>query len=407
MKPTIKELIGGGAKLVALSILLVNSALADSTSDARIQAYKANRLLSQEIVLPTSTGAKDSDEVVVFSASKLSWSSCISYQVAIDALVSKYDEWNMQELLDSMGPAYDWGDETGWASKSNSDPDLQKNAEEILQYLSLLANGKATSESNTAEAAKAQLQDALYEYTNLGSVGTSVAFPCEGLDFSELSLFECNLSNATGVTSEQILSAWDISGAKLPAIAFSGTENFAGISLYSTDLSSCTGITSDQIMSADTLLEVKLPAIKFDGTEDFSGKYLGGADFSKCTGITSEQILSADVMPAKLPAIAFTGNENLTDKDFSGIDMSKCTGITAEQIMSTSEMPSALPSVSFTGTENFSGRNLSYIDLTQCTGITSAQIVSASAINGAKLPEIAFNGTENFSGKKFGWDKIK
>jgi len=50
---------------IALSVLFVNSALADSTSDARIQAYKANKLIPQNVVLLTSTGAADSDEVVL------------------------------------------------------------------------------------------------------------------------------------------------------------------------------------------------------------------------------------------------------------------------------------------------------------------------------------------------------
>jgi len=39
--------------------------LADANSDARIQAYKANKLIPQNVVLLTSTGAADSDEVVL------------------------------------------------------------------------------------------------------------------------------------------------------------------------------------------------------------------------------------------------------------------------------------------------------------------------------------------------------
>ena len=45
----------------ALSVLFVNAALADATSDARIQAYKANKLIPENVVLPTSTGAANSD----------------------------------------------------------------------------------------------------------------------------------------------------------------------------------------------------------------------------------------------------------------------------------------------------------------------------------------------------------
>lgn len=35
---------------IALSVLFVNIALADANSDARIQAYKANKLIPQNIV---------------------------------------------------------------------------------------------------------------------------------------------------------------------------------------------------------------------------------------------------------------------------------------------------------------------------------------------------------------------
>ena len=63
---------------IALSVLFVNVALTDATSDTRIQAYKANKLIPQNIVLPTSTGAADSDEVVLLKQWKFRWADQIT-----------------------------------------------------------------------------------------------------------------------------------------------------------------------------------------------------------------------------------------------------------------------------------------------------------------------------------------
>ena len=55
--------------------MFINSVIADATS-ARLDAYKANRLIPQEIKLPTpETTEGDSEEVVVFTSNALSWST--------------------------------------------------------------------------------------------------------------------------------------------------------------------------------------------------------------------------------------------------------------------------------------------------------------------------------------------
>ena len=71
---------------ISLSVLFVNVALADATSDARIQAYKANKLIPQKVVLPTSTNATDPQMVVAFSAGHLKWDSGTKSQLAINGL---------------------------------------------------------------------------------------------------------------------------------------------------------------------------------------------------------------------------------------------------------------------------------------------------------------------------------
>ena len=272
----------------ALSVLFVNAALADATSDARIQAYKANKLIPQNVVLPTSTGAADSDAVVLFNKGALSWSSTTALSASYAPLLEKYGDMTIDELRAAMGPA-DWT-ENGWISEVT--PERQ----EIRDYLSLIANNKLKSDNLGSDEALAYLQEQfeliLSEQRDSGE-GVFQAFPCEGLDFTGMDLANVDLSSCTGIIGEQILSASEIGWATLPAITFSGNESFDEENLYYTDLSRCTGITGEQIMSADEIGWATLPAITFSGNESFNGKELCGTDFSKCTGITGAQIGSA------------------------------------------------------------------------------------------------------------------
>ena len=322
---------------IALSVLFVNAALADANSDARIQAYKANKLIPQNVVLPTSTGAADSDEVVVFNKSALSWKSDNALSASYAPLLEKYGDMTIDELRTAMGPAgmfddniYEWV-EDGWLQGATEEQ------QEIREYLSAVGNNKLQSGLITSGEAMAYLQE---QFDSMLAIVTDSAgerrfygFPCEGLDFTDRLLYGADLSKCTGITGEQIASAGALGCAILPAITFTGNESFDGKYLIDTDLSNCTGITVAQIMSASDIFSTTLPALTFTGDESFAGKNLYGTNFSKCTGITGEQIMSAsDIRSAKLPAISFSGNESFTNTNLWNTDLSKCTGITAAQI---------------------------------------------------------------------------
>ena len=293
MKLTVKSLIGGGAKLL-LPLLLINSAFADSTSDARIQAYKANKLIPQNIVLPTSTGAADSDEVVLFNKGALSWSSTTALSASYAPLLEKYGDMTIDELRAAMGPAgtfdydmWEWTEE-GWLS------DVTPEQQEIREYLSLVANNKLQSDKLTSSEALSYLQEQFDLFANESNEWATLgAFPCEGLDFSGRDLMYTILRDCTGITASQILSAGVISYSELPSITFTGDESFAGVDLGYTNLSLCSGITGAQLMSADFIGGAILPAVVFKGNESFAGKYLSSTDFRNCTGITAEQIGTA------------------------------------------------------------------------------------------------------------------
>lgn len=66
------------------------------------------------------------------------------------------------------------------------------------------------------------------------------------------------------------------------------------------DLSKCTGLTANQVLSAYSLDGAILPKIDFSGI-NLSGKYLSGVDFSQCVGLTGTQLASAaDISNIKL-----------------------------------------------------------------------------------------------------------
>lgn len=317
---------------IALSVLFVNAALADATSDARIQAYKANKLIPENVVLPTSTGAADSDEVVLFNKGALSWSSTSALSASYAPLLEKYGDMTVDELRAAMGPAgtfdemlWEWVEE-GWLSHVT--PEQQ----EIREYLSLIANNKLQSDKLTSSEALSYLQEQFDLFVNHKDCATMGAFPCEGLNFSNRDLANVDMSSWKGVTAEQILSSSDLSSSTLPNVAFTGSEDFTGMCFHGTNLSGCTGITGEQIISAGELESATLPAIAFTGEEDFSGLYLYGTDFSNCSGITGKQFLDAAVMPeVNLPQIVFTGEEDFTGKTLP-YDVTMFVGIKPSQI---------------------------------------------------------------------------
>lgn len=136
-----------------------------------------------------------------------------------------------------------------------------------------------------------------------------VAFTGEE-DFSKASFEWCRLSNSTGLTGDQFSQVSNWRGSTLPEITFMGTEDFSKITrLAGADLSRCTGITASQLLSEGLdFIYASLPAIAFTGQEDFSGKRVHNVDFSKCTGITAEQILQTQTSyPAEHPEASWEG----------------------------------------------------------------------------------------------------
>ena len=136
---SLKHLNVGGGVGLALSILFVNAAFADTTTDARIQAYKANKLISTNIVLPTSTTATDSQEYVVFNVNTLSWQKQTKPKYDYSSLIDTYAEWTTQDITAYLESLNRGGYGNQWQFMTSDTMD------DVRMYLSGIANGDITS----------------------------------------------------------------------------------------------------------------------------------------------------------------------------------------------------------------------------------------------------------------------
>ena len=183
--------------------MLINSAFADATSDARIQAYKANKLIPQNIVLPTSTGAADSDEVVLFNKGALSWSSttALSASYAEQMGISK-DDW------DTM-----LGEKTlfsEWSEYKTYNLTFSEYTQKDLDFLNAVASGEVTGAAITQEDAKSILQSNAqllesYSHFHEDAVTTLLDVQYSGdithYDLSNTSIFEAGVIATIEATS--------------------------------------------------------------------------------------------------------------------------------------------------------------------------------------------------------------
>lgn len=292
--------------------LLSNSALADDTSD-RIENYKANGLVPQELSVPTAD-VKIADDVVVFKEDNLAWTSGNYTQVKYGDLITKYGEYSLQDFKDAFGEDYAF--------------DFYDEFDEMRAYLSAVGNGELSSDISANDAI-AYLQGQLNELLDKG--GTFGAFPFKGLDISNKNLNFCNLIECTGITAEQIASTAYTYATTFPAIDFTDVD-LSRTSLYCAELSKCTGLTGTQIATAGTVEGATLPSVDFTGV-NLSDVNLANVDLSKCTGISGAQIATATIASAILPAVDFSG-VSLSSTMLTNVDLRNCTGLNGQQISS-------------------------------------------------------------------------
>ena len=245
MKLQLRYIIGGGAKLL-LPLLLINSAFADSTSDARIQAYKANKLLSSEIVLPTTTNAEDSQEVVFFNSSGLIWNkdtAGVAKQVISAGIYGDWSATDFQSAFDAYG---DYGFEGcyGWEQYPNYWLTPDEEVDKHRDMLNKIANGEITLPNITAQEAANILQKQIED------IGIAYMSSCGCCSFS-YGNFNMNGLTLTG----ELVPYADVSGCTAVGTDFTGINNLDLIKISQFKDIEGMKITGTQLGSGETYLK--------------------------------------------------------------------------------------------------------------------------------------------------------
>ena len=361
--------IGG---LSALSVTIIaNFGFADVSSD-RLDTYKANKLIPNEVQIATiNSVSSESAGVAVFSPDVLSWKS---YSNTASAALGKYMDWTREDFEAFFA---DSANEAGFEDAWNA----------LSQFGNDHVQGAAISDEDALSILQGQF-DSLFSRYNFSNTKFP-AFPCEGIDFSGLSIYYVDFSDCTGITGEHLAATSMLTGCKFNPVDFTGVD-LSKCYFYDIDLSEASGLTAAQLSSMDNFTECKLPSIDLSAA-DFTGKALWGVDFSKCTGLTGSQLAASSGFSACiLPSVDFTGVD-LSGKDLSNVDFSKCTNLTATQFLSASTLTNTkLPSIDFSGA-NLAGKDLTRVDFTQCTGLTGSQLAAASDITYIYLTQAQYD----------------
>ena len=274
-KTTISRHIGGMATLALL--FFSNAALADD-SENRLNAYKGNKLIPHEVNIATlNSVSSQSTSIAVFTPAALSWESHDNLQ---DVLFGKFMDWTRDDFK-------------AFFRDSANEPEF----EDAWNFLSQTGNDHLQGAAISDEDAMEVLQNELVKKLSTCSIN-GVAFPCEGLDFTYLSLYSpdgsVDLSNCTGLTWVQLAQARELVGVILPTLDLSDAD-MTGKNLQGVDFSRCTGLTWEQLASATRIVDSILPAMDLSAA-DMSGKNLWGIDFTNCTGLTGTQLASASTV---------------------------------------------------------------------------------------------------------------
>lgn len=240
-----------------------NAVFADVSED-RIETYKNNKLIPQEVNISTvNSVSSESIPVAVFIQELLSWKP---YSDAQHAAFSKYMDWSKEDF------------EAFLADSANA-----SEIEEVWNALSQIGN-------NHLQGASISNEDAMNILTIFACAFNTVDFT--GVDLSNASFIQIIIpANSTGLTWDQIKSAKCMSDFTLPNMDLSNAD-FAGQNLNGLDFSNCHGMTWTQLNSAANITDITLPKLDLTSV-DLTGKNLYRVNFMNCTGLSKEQLKQA------------------------------------------------------------------------------------------------------------------
>ena len=344
---------------------------ADDT-DARLQAYKTNRLIPQEFSLIRAS----SDSDITFATNSLSWNTSGAISQALKAELSKM---NAQELLDFIK--------------------VKEGGQTALDYLAALANGSETSSNITAEEAKADIL-ALFALhcDNWGQVTINAQGSCPwdgvldvtSVDIGQHGWWEVDLGNFK-MTPTQIAAQTtyqDVSGLDEKLVQLSGDEPWLVKNLRGVDMTKIPNFTAEKLAGMEYIENCKIPtSLVFTGNENLSNLTIGSysADISGWKGMTLQQVASLTTnsgnymggsFDVKLPTEINWDKTNMAGISLDGMNLSGLTNANASKIMAASSFQNTvLPAMDLAEVSSLNAANASDTfngtDFSKCSNLSS------------------------------------
>ena len=321
-------------------------------------------MLPAEVVLPTSTNAdKPSDEVVVFSASGLSWVA----DTAVNAINQMFsgmdkDDWDNFTWYENSKTSLNAANYLASIIKGEVSGDItQAEAQELYQELANKAAGDYLSSLDSSDS----------DYTTQPIIDASL------VDFSSLYVYMDGLSNFSNLTAEKAMSASFYEFAKFPELDCSSMSLASDFEskYYMCDFSKLKMSEGDILALLPLGASIAENMPKDVSHVDFS-KLSTGSDtlvFMEGTNATVNQLI--DIATKGYAPENHQGTYDATglvfpaDANLRGI---KFTNTTAEQFFSSHIGIGDKPQWDFSTVNNVDDRARG-LDLSQCTNLSIAQ----------------------------------
>lgn len=242
-----------GEMVILLPLFFTNAAFADD-SENRLNAYKGNKLIPQEVNITTiNVASSESIDVAVFTPDTLSW----VMSTKKDILVDKYGDVNSLEFPSgALLHNYQIGPQL-WSAWD------QNYGQDFLDFLSLVSRGEITGTNLTKEEADAmrqQVLDAMLSsggYFALYEPTASYRLNAAGLNLSDMSsvvkldnLYNLSPAEFANIKDYAHLANYSINLAEVVSGSFSGSEDLSNHNFAQMNISGVSGITATQLVNS-------------------------------------------------------------------------------------------------------------------------------------------------------------
>lgn len=220
MKCLKRHLIGTGALLFVLGF---QSTLMANNSSDRLACYKANKLIPENLTIPTS-GAAETDEIYIFTPASRTWAS----GTVLNSLAAMFGEYSAEDFY-ALCPKSIWtyGDGDPYCDITASQLNQQ-----VFDYLNAIAKGTLNSDSMTPDNAREILAKIGEKYIDVVATLAGAQGYIRNSDFTNNGPYAIDAS------------AWDISNATQKAKLL---QFFRYESWYNCEAIKLTGVTKAQL----------------------------------------------------------------------------------------------------------------------------------------------------------------